>query len=85
MLKWRINNIIRWLCPECTKANAHLFLLYQHQWLGEETDAEAACDCCRCTRTQIERFGKLRWLLYPFLGLLPRWWPAPAKAMRRAK
>lgn len=85
MQKWRINNKIQWLCTECTKANAHLFLLYPHKWLGEESDDELPCDCCRCTEPVIARYGKWRWLFYPFLGLMPRWWPTPARAMRRAK
>jgi hypothetical protein len=85
MQKWQINGTVQWLCEECAKANSHVFLLYQHQWLGEEKDLAASCDCCRCKDVTVARLGKLRWLLYPFLCLAPRQWPAMTRAVRRAK
>ncbi|MHB1015583.1 MAG: hypothetical protein ACYC2W_09940 [Desulfurivibrionaceae bacterium] len=85
MQKWQINGTVQWLCEECAKANSHVFLLYQHQWLGEENDLAASCDCCRCKDVTVARLGKMRWLLYPFFCLVPRQWPAMTRAVRRSK
>ncbi|MGV1097937.1 hypothetical protein ACUUL3_00810 [Thiovibrio sp. JS02] len=85
MQKWQINGTIQSLCNECAKTNLRVFLLYPHKWLGEEKDAAAACDCCRCTDQVVGRFGRLRWLFYPFLSFLPRPWPAALRTPRRAK
>lgn len=85
MQKWQINGTVQWLCEECAKANSHVFLLYQHQWLGKEEDLAASCDCCRCRDVTVARLGRMRWMLYPFLCLVPRQWPAMGRAVRSVK
>lgn len=85
MQKWQINGSVQWLCNECAKANAHVFILYPHQWLAEDKDTSMACDCCRCSDSIVRKMGRMRWLLYPVLCLIPKPWPATAKVARRFK
>lgn len=85
MQKWKINGTVQCLCNECAKTNMQVFLLCSPRWLGEEKDVAATCDCCRCTDQVVKRYGRLRWLLYPFLSFLPRPWPAAPRVPRRAK
>jgi len=85
MQKWKINGTVQCLCNECAKTNLRIFLLYSPKWLGEEKGKGVTCDCCRCTGQIVNRLGRLRWLLYPFLSLLPRPWPVPIRSPRRAK
>ncbi|HIJ79161.1 MAG: hypothetical protein OEY01_09110 [Desulfobulbaceae bacterium] len=85
MQKWEINGNVQWLCFDCAKANAHVFLLAEHQWLSQEKDGTISCDCCRCTDNVVRMFGRWRWFFYPFLALAPMLSTAPSPAMRRAK
>ncbi len=85
MQKWQIEGRVQWLCDDCAKKNAHVFILCAHEWLGEHSDASVVCDCCRCPEVLVQKMGKWRWLLYPFISLLIRPWLVPAKVARRVK
>ena len=74
MLQWEIDGEVRWLCTECTRENAHVFLLRNARFLGEERDSAQVCHSCRCGDHTVYRYGGWRWFYYAFqclVGVMP--------------